>query len=119
MMICVVDDDAYLLRALRRLLLAVGFVVQTFGSAEEFLLATRSAQPDCLVLDVHLGTLSGFDLHDRLLASGVSIPTVFISGHDDAATRERARSAGAAAYLAKPIEEHSLISAIEAALNAG
>ena len=114
--VCVVDDDPLLLRALGRLLRSIGFVVETFASAEDFLAAKRPSPLHCLVLDIRLGALSGFDLHDRLRASGVSIPTVFITGHDDAATRERARRLGAAGYVPKPFEEETLLSAIEAAI---
>src|SRR5262249_11299194 len=59
----IVDDDASLLRALRRLLQAVGFTVETFESGEEFVQSLRP-RPNCLVLDIHLGTLTGFDLHE-------------------------------------------------------
>ena len=112
----VIDDDASLQRALRRLLERAGFSVRTFGCAEEFLQATHRPPPDCLVLDINLGALSGFDLHHRMVASGVLVPTIFITGYDDPATRELVRKAGAAGYLPKPFEDQSLISAIEAAL---
>jgi FixJ family two-component response regulator len=115
----VVDDDAPLRRALLRLLRGVGFAVEAFGTAEDFLAAEHTLSPDCLVLDIHLGTLSGFDLHDRLRAAGLSIPTVFITGHDDAVTRERARRLGAAGYVRKPFEEAALVEAIENALARG
>jgi len=114
--VCVVDDDAPLRRALRRLLQTVGYSVETFASAEDYLAAARDVPPDCLVLDIRLGTLSGFDLHDRLRAAGWSIPTIFITGHDDASTREHARRVGAG-YVRKPFDEASLVSAIEAALS--
>jgi FixJ family two-component response regulator len=114
--VCIVDDDAPLRRALRRLLRSVGFAVETFGTAEDFLAAEFSSPPDCLILDIRLGGLSGFDLHERLCAAGRSIPTIFITGHDDAVTRERARRLGAAGYVRKPFDETSLISAIETAL---
>jgi FixJ family two-component response regulator len=114
--VCVVDDDARLRRALQRLLKTVGFAVETFASAEDFLAIEHMVPPDCIVLDIRLGRLSGFDLHDRLRASGLSIPTIFMTGHDDAGTRERARRVGAAGYVRKPFDEASLISAIEAAL---
>lgn len=114
--VCVVDDDAPLRRALQRLLRGVGFDVETFGSAEDFLAADHAPPPDCLVLDIHLVELSGFELHDRVRAAGLLIPTVFITGHDDAATRERARKAGAAGYVAKPFEENALVAAIQRAL---
>ena len=118
-MVCVVDDDASVLRGLGLLLRTAGFTVEAFRSAEEFLQATHESPPDCLVIDIHLGALSGFELHERLLASGTSIPTVFITGQDDAATRERVRKSGAAGYLPKPFEVHSLISTIQAALDEG
>jgi FixJ family two-component response regulator len=114
--VCVVDDDAPLRRALQRLLRAAGYGVETFGSAEDFLATEHAPPPDCLVLDIRLGGISGFQLHDHLRASGLSIPTVFITGHDDAGTREQARRVGAAGYVRKPFDEDALLSAIEAAL---
>jgi FixJ family two-component response regulator len=113
----VVEDDPLLRRALQRLLRATGFAVQTFSSAEDFLASRPETPFDCLVLDIRLGKLSGFDLHDRLRATGVSTPTIFITGHDDEATRARARRLGAAGYVPKPFEEQALISVIEAALH--
>jgi FixJ family two-component response regulator len=113
--VCVIDDDASLLRALRRLLEAGGFRVCTFSSAEEFLESAKAA-PDCLVLDVHLGGLSGLDLQERLVAAGRRIPVVFITAHDDAITRERAHRAGAVDYLRKPFNDESLIAGIKRAL---
>jgi FixJ family two-component response regulator len=112
--ICVIDDDASLLRALQRLLVAGGFSVETFGSAEDFLVSKHRSTADCLVLDVHLGGLGGFELHDRLVAAGSRIPTVFITAYDDATTRARARRAGD--YLRKPFDDESLIGAIERAI---
>jgi len=114
-LVYVIDDDASLLRAVRRLLAAGGFRVCTFSSAEEFL-ESAAATPACLVLDVHLGGLSGLDLQERLLAAGRRIPVVFITAHDDAATRERARRAGAVDYLRKPFNDESLIAGVKRAL---
>ena len=113
----VVEDDPLLRRALQRLLRATGFTVSTFASAEDFLAASPANVFDCLVLDIRLGNLSGFDLHDRLRASGVSTPAIFITGHDDEATRERARRIGAAGYVPKPFDQEALISLIEAAIS--
>jgi FixJ family two-component response regulator len=111
----VVDDDASILRALRRLLQAAGFSVETFGSAEEVLSSSQLARIDCLVLDIHLGDLSGFDVHERLPDSR-QIPIIFITAHDTVLTRERARLAGAVDYLRKPFDEKALIGAIGRAL---
>lgn len=113
----VVDDDPSVLRALTRLLGVSGFTVRTFGSAEAFLAHDHSGI-DCLLLDVHLGGLSGFDLQERLVEARVSIPIVFITAFDDPATRERALKGGVA-YVGKPFDEHLLLDAIESALGRG
>ena len=110
----VVEDDPSFLRALRRLLSGAGFTVATFPSAEEFLASESAGATACLVLDVHLGGMSGFDLQQRLAAAGTAIPTVFITAHDDAITRQRAQSG--VAYLRKPFREAALIGAIRQAL---
>jgi FixJ family two-component response regulator len=112
----VVDDDASILRALRRLLQAAGFSVETFGSAAEVLASSHLSRLNCLVLDIHLGDLSGFDVHERLPDSRPPIPIIFITAHDTALTRERARLAGAVDYLRKPFDEKALIGAIGRAL---
>lgn len=117
--ICVVDDDASLLRALRRLLRASGFRVETFPSAEDFLDSERRTDAACLVLDVHLGGLTGFELQERLVASGARIPVVIITARDDGPTRERARRAGVVDYLRKPFDGDSLIGAINRAIHRG
>lgn len=115
-LIGVVDDDASILRALQRLLGAAGFSVKTFGSGEELLAWSDIDTIGCLVLDVHLNGLSGFDVQERLLGGRHAIPIVFITAHDDAATRARARRAADSQYLRKPFDEHTLIQAIQTAL---
>jgi len=110
----VVEDDPSFLRALRRLLSGAGFSVATFASAEEFLASASAATTACLVLDVHLGGMSGFDLQQHLVTEGMPIPTIFITAHDDLTTRTRARSG--VAYLRKPFREDALIGAIHEAL---
>jgi FixJ family two-component response regulator len=115
--VCVIDDDASLLRAVTRLLTASGFRVRTFPSAETFLGSVTCADAACLVVDVHLGGLSGFELQERLAAEGCRVPTLFITGRDDATTRERARLAGAVDYLSKPFDETRLLAAIHRALD--
>ena len=114
--VCVIDDDEDVVRAVRRLLRAAGYAIDTFASAEEFLDLWSGERPDCLVLDVHLRGLSGFDLQDLLEASGRSIPIVFITAHDDTGTRERAQKAPTTEYLSKPFEDQSLLYAIRDAI---
>jgi len=112
----VVDDDALLCRALRRLLLEFGFDVETFGSGEEVLAVEPSHWPDCLVVDIRLGTIGGFDLHGRLRTAGLRSPIIFITGDTDDTLPPRARRVGAAAFLRKPINDDDLVAAIENAL---
>jgi FixJ family two-component response regulator len=114
-LISIVDDDASVLRALRRLISTAGFRVETFASAREFLDSGQRDRTACLVLDIHLGGMSGFELQERLAATGSPIRIVLITAHDDAATRERARRSGVAAYLRKPFDEQLLIGAIQRA----
>lgn len=104
----IVDDDPSLRAALARALRVNGIRVETFGSAEEFLERQVGGDPECIVLDVHLGGLSGFDLQDLLEAGGDAPPIIFITAHDDMLA-ERARSGGAFGYLRKPFETQALI----------
>jgi FixJ family two-component response regulator len=114
--IAVIDDDASVRRALQRLLQSAGFTVETFATAREFLETDYWAQTACLVLDVHLPEMSGYQLQEYLAASGVPIPIVFITAYDDASTRERVNRAGAVGYLRKPFDQETLIEAIRRAI---
>src|SRR5262245_30343453 len=97
--VSIVDDDASVLRALRRMVESAGFTVETFPSGEGLLRRGAPGWPDCLILDVHLGDMNGFQLQRRLAAGGCTSPIIFVTAHDDAETEESARRAGAFAYL--------------------
>jgi FixJ family two-component response regulator len=114
--IAVIDDDASVRRAVQRLLQSAGFTVETFATAREFLDADDWAQTACLVLDIHLPGMSGFELAEYLAVSGVPIPIVFITALDDVSTRARAKRAGAVGYLRKPFDQGTLIEAISGAI---
>lgn len=111
-MISIVDDDRSVRRALRRLVGAAGYVVETFASAREFLSSTPSSRTACLVLDIYLDGMNGFELQEQLAADRVEIPIIFMTAHDDAATRERIRRSGAAGFLGKPFDRRALLDAI-------
>jgi FixJ family two-component response regulator len=115
-LIGVVDDDASVLRALTRLLLGVGFAVRTFRSGEELLAADDLGTLSCLILDVQLAGLNGFQVQQRLARARHSIPIVFISAADDDATREAAHRVANSRYLSKPFDEQALLVAIHALL---
>ncbi len=114
--IYVVDDDASVCNAVRRLLRSAQYRVHTFGSAEEFRRADFKSCPGCLLLDIKLPGISGFDLQQELLASGVRMPVIFITGHDRAGMEEQAMKLGATAYLRKPFDEEALLGAIRRAM---
>lgn len=114
----IVDDDPRILRALRRLLRSSGFSVETFESAEALLASESLPLLRCLVVDIHLRGMNGFDLQERLVEARLPIPTIFITALDDASIRERAQRPGAVDYLHKPFDEPTLLGAIRRALNA-
>jgi FixJ family two-component response regulator len=112
LMISIVDDDLSVRRALRRLVHSAGYLVETYGSAREFLSSTPPARPACLVLDIYLEGMTGFELQEQLATDRVAIPIIFMTAHDDAVTRERIRRSGAAGYLGKPFDGQALLDAI-------
>ena len=106
--IAIVDDDPSVRRSLLRVVQSAGYVGETFASAREFIAWLPHGQAACLILDVHMDDVSGFELHDRL-----TVPIVFISGHDDAATLERIAKSRAAAHLRKPFDRATVLDTID------
>jgi FixJ family two-component response regulator len=111
--IVVVEDDPGMRAAIERVLGLGGYWTSTFPSAESCLEATHTTPVACLVLDIHLPGISGFELYSRLLELDPTVPAVFITGHDDARTRAQVGEAGASAYLAKPFAGRELLRAVE------
>ncbi len=112
----IVDDDASVLRALGRMVSSFGYDVQLFGSGRECLDDPHLEMADCLILDVMMSGIDGFELYTLLKSSGRSVPAVFISAHDDPRHRKQAESIGAVTYLLKPCEESHLHDAINVAM---
>jgi FixJ family two-component response regulator len=110
--IAIVDDDASVRRALQRLVESEGYTVQPFASAREFLEWLPRGQAACLVLDVHMDGMSGFDLQQRL-----AVPVIFITAHDDSLTVERIKRSRAAGHLRKPIDAQAVLNAIRSAVD--
>ena len=112
----VVDDDPSLRGAIDSLLRSVGWRVQTFVSAQDFLDSKPQDRHACLVLDVGLPGLSGLDLQSELIKNKIQIPVIFITGHADVPTSVRAMKAGAVEFLTKPFEDEDLLEAIRQAI---
>jgi FixJ family two-component response regulator len=114
--VAIVDDDESVRAALHSLLRSFGFGATVYASAEDFLRSARIGETGCIIVDVRMPGMGGFDLHRGLLAGGLELPTIFISAHDEPAVRRRAYRSGAVAFLRKPFGERPLISAVRAAL---
>lgn len=113
--IAIVDDDPAVLKALARLLSTRSLLARTYPSGPQFLATLSEGLPDCLIADLQMPEMTGLELQQNLISRGVHIPTIIITAHDEAGTRERCQSAGAVAYLSKPIQDTSLFDAIAAA----
>jgi FixJ family two-component response regulator len=114
--VAVVDDEPSVRRAIQRLIRSAGMEVESFPSGAEFLAALRDGGPDCVVLDLHMPQVTGFEVQARLAQLGARVPVVIITGHDTPEARARAAAAGASAYLLKPVDDRTLLDAIAAAI---
>jgi len=118
-LVAVVDDDESVRESLPELLAQLGFAVQVFASAEDFLASLAVAQTHCLILDIAMPGMSGPELQDELGRRRLEIPIVFITGQRDEAIRPRMLERGAVDVLAKPFSEAALLQAVNAALRIG
>jgi FixJ family two-component response regulator len=112
----VIDDDRMIRDGLQSLIRSVGLRVETFASAQDFLIAKRPDAPACLVLDVRMPGLSGLDLQLKLRDGGIPIPIIFITGHGDIPMSVRAMKEGAHEFLTKPVRGQDLLDAVHKAI---
>jgi len=114
-LVAVVDDDESVRESLPDLLREFGFATHSFSSAEEFLTSDRLIQTGCLILDVAMPGMTGFDLQRELKLRGHRIPIIFISAHKDDVVRRRAFQQGAVEFLFKPFSDTALLQALNTA----
>jgi len=114
--VVLVDDDASMSSALERMLRLAGYAPMVFASAEALLARRCAAQADCLVLDVHLPGLTGFELYEKLRREGALPPVIFITAYDEPESRQQADAAGASGYFTKPFSGNELVLAIAKAI---
>ena len=114
--ISVVDDDASVRVGTDNLLCALGYIVHTFASAEEFLRSAHFNDTSCVIADVQMPTMSGVELQALLLDRGQRVPFIFITAFPDETVRARVRKSGAICLLTKPFDKLTLIKCLEAAL---
>jgi FixJ family two-component response regulator len=113
----VIDDDADVRAAIQGLLKSVGLRSESFGNPQDFLRSKRLGGPSCLVLDVRLPGANGLEFQRELVAEGICIPIIFITGHGDIPMTVKAMKSGAIEFLTKPFRDQDLLDAINQALD--
>jgi FixJ family two-component response regulator len=115
-LISIVDDDPSVREGLSDLLHSMGFHTRTFESPTDFLTSDELAETSCLITDGRMPEMTGFELHDRLVAAGKKIPTILITAFPNDADRVRALGAGMFCYLPKPFNDNALLSCLRSAV---
>lgn len=114
--IAIVDDEESVCKAMGRLLRSAGFSVATYPSGRQLVDALPERLPDCIIIDLHMPGMTGLDTQTTLATADVEVPLIFISASDDSEARQNALTAGAVAFLHKPVAEDKLLTAIATAL---
>jgi FixJ family two-component response regulator len=118
-LLSVVEDDQSFRESMRRLIRSLGYRVEAFPSAADFLASPRLLETACLIADVHMPAMTGVELHRHLIEAGYTIPTILVTAYPNDVDRSRALKDGVVCYLRKPIDENDLISCLHAALHSG
>lgn len=115
--IAIVDDDEPLCRAFARLVRAYSFQARTYGSGTDFLESLNYSVPDCLIVDIHLGDMTGFDVLRSLIDMGMNVPAIAMTARDEPGVRRDFMLCGASALLIKPVGIDPLLKAIESGMS--
>jgi FixJ family two-component response regulator len=118
-LVSVVEDDQYFRESMRRLMRSLGYNVEAFSSAADFLASPRLIETTCLIADVHMPAMTGVELYRHLIEAGYTIPTILVTAYPDDVDRARALNDGVVCYLRKPVDEQYLIRCLRAALESG
>jgi two-component system response regulator FixJ len=115
--IYILDDDESVLRSLKLLMVSYGFAVDVFSSAGKFFSVVSNSAPGCLILDIHMTGLNGWDTLRRLTETGSTRPVVVITADKDDSFKDKALKAGAVGFLQKPFEDHYLLHMVNQAFS--
>src|SRR5271163_3170925 len=115
-LVSVVEDDRFFRESMRRLMRSLGYVVEAFPSAADFLASPRLAETACLIADVHMPAMTGLELYRHLVETGHAVPTIPVTAYPNDVERARALNDGVVCYLQKPVDEQHLIECLRAAL---
>ena len=115
-LISIIDNDEDFREALQGLMTSMGFTVEAFPSALDFLTRPNIRDTSCLIVDVHMPRMTGIELHRHLVDSGHVIPTILITAYPDESVRVRAMADGVIGYLTKPCDSDELLRCVATAL---
>ena len=118
-LVSVVEDDRFFRESMGRLMRSLGYTVEAFPSAADFLASPRLAETACLIADVHMPAMTGIELYRHLIDAGRAIPTILVTAYPNDVDRARALNDGVVCYLRKPIDEQNLMRCLRAALTSG
>ena len=118
-LVSIVEDDQFFRESMRRLMRSLGYRVEAFPSAADFLSSPRLVETACLIADVHMPAMTGLELHGHLIDAGYAIPTILVTAYPDDDVRARALKDGVVCYLRKPVDEKHLMRCLRAALHSG
>ena len=118
-LVSVVEDDRFFRDSMGRLMRSMGYTVEAFPSAADFLASPRLAETTCLIADVHMPAMTGIELYRHLIDAGYAIPTILVTAYPNDADRARSLSDGVVCYLRKPVDERHLTRCLRAALASG
>ena len=118
-LVSVVEDDRFFRESMRRLMRSLGYSVEAYPTAADFLASPRLAETACLIADVHLPGMTGLELHRRLIEAGYAIPTILVTAYPDEDVKARALKDGVVCYLRKPVDQEHLLRCVRAALHSG
>jgi FixJ family two-component response regulator len=115
-LVSVVDDDRFFRESMCRLMRSLGYTVDIFPSAADFLASPRLVETACLIADVHMPAMTGLELYRRLIDAGDAIPTILVTAFPNDVDRARALDDGVVCYLRKPVDEEHLTRCVRDAL---
>ena len=118
-LISIIEDDQPFRESMRKLITALGYTVEAFPSAADFLASPLLPETACLVTDVQMPGMTGVELHRHLINAGYAIPTILVTAYPDEAVRKRALKNGAVCYLSKPVDDEHLERCLRSALETG
>ena len=118
-LISIIDDDQHFRVLMRKLVMLLGYTVEEFSSADDFLASRVLPETACLVTDVHMPGMSGVELHGRLIKLGYAIPTILVTAYPDEGVRDQVMKDGVVCYLSKPVDDGDLERCLRSALNRG